>query len=181
MIPPAYVRRADETAGPPRHARLLLVMLEGGHACLVRARAALGAGDLRGFASDVCRTQAALLEAASAVDPAADGPLAARIDELHDAMVGSLALATDAPWRASTRSSRRSILFHDCRTLGRSARLSGAPGARSMRWPGEQNRTVRRKLLPVPPSGARRALARLAGGSVWGESGLTDEHFSELL
>ena len=93
MIPPAYVRRADGTAEAPRHGRVLLVILDGGQACLVRARAALAAGDFAAFAADVCRTQAALVEAASAVDPATDGPLAARIDELHDAMVGNLALA----------------------------------------------------------------------------------------
>ena len=73
MIPPAYVRRAEGTAEPPRHGRVLLVILDGGHACLVRARAALAAGDFTAFAADVCRTQAALLEAASAVDPATDG------------------------------------------------------------------------------------------------------------
>ena len=118
MIPPAYVRRADETAGPSRHARLLLVMLEGGHACLVRARAALGAGDLRGFASDVCRTQAALLEAAGAVDPAVDGPLAARIDELHDAMVGQLALANreHAMARLDEVLAAFDPVLQDCRT-----------------------------------------------------------------
>jgi len=93
MIPPAYVRRAEESAGLPRHGRVLLVILDGGHAGLVRARAALAASDLAAFAADICRTQAALLEAASAVDPASDGPLAARIDELHDALVGNLALA----------------------------------------------------------------------------------------
>jgi flagellin-specific chaperone FliS len=92
MIPPAYVRRVEESAGS-RRARVVLVILEGGQACLVRARAALAGGDLKGFAADVCRTQAALLEAASAVDAAAEGALAARIDELHDAMVGHLALA----------------------------------------------------------------------------------------
>ena len=93
MIPPAYVRRVDE-AVVGRRTRIVLVILEGGHACLVRARAALAAGDLKGFAADVCRTQAALLEAASAVDAAVEGELAARIDELHDAMVGQMALAS---------------------------------------------------------------------------------------
>ena len=103
---------------PPRRGRVLLVMLDGGHACLARARAALAAGDLAAFAADVCRTQAALLEAASAVDPAADGPLAARIDELHDAMVGNLALAS----RERTLERLDEVLgafgplLHDCRT-----------------------------------------------------------------
>jgi flagellin-specific chaperone FliS len=117
MIPPAYVRRADETAELPRHGRVLLVMLDGGHACLVRARAALAAGDFAAFAADLCRTQAALLEAASAVDPATHGPLAARIDELHDAMVGNLALTN----RESTLERLDAVLatfgplLHDCR------------------------------------------------------------------
>ena len=58
MIPPAYVRRADGTADAPRHGRVLLVILDGGHACLVRARAALAAGDLAAFAPLLhdCRT-----------------------------------------------------------------------------------------------------------------------------
>jgi flagellin-specific chaperone FliS len=93
MIPPAYVRRVEEAAGGRRD-RVVLVILEGGHACLVRARGALADGDLAGFAADVCRTKEALLEAASAVDAADAGGLAARIDALHDAMVGNLALAT---------------------------------------------------------------------------------------
>jgi len=117
MIPPAYVRRADETAEVPNHGRMLLVMLDGGQACLVRARAALAAGDLAAFAADLCRTQAALLEAASAVDPATDGPLAARIDDLHDALVGNLALAN----REGTLERLDEVLgafgplLHDCR------------------------------------------------------------------
>jgi hypothetical protein len=41
MIPPAYVRRVEEAGGPRRRTRVLLVILEGGQACLVRARAAL--------------------------------------------------------------------------------------------------------------------------------------------
>src|SRR6185369_14209375 len=112
------VRRADGTADSPRHGRVLLVILDGGHACLVRARAALAAGDLAAFAADVCRTQAALLEAASAVDPATGGPLAARIDELHDAMVGNLALAN----RERTLERLDEVLaafgplLHDCRS-----------------------------------------------------------------
>ena len=118
MIPPAYVRRADGTADPPRHGRVLLVILDGGHACLVRARAALAAGDFAAFAADVCRTQAALLEAASAVDPATDGPLAARIDELHDAMVGNLALASRERTLERLDEVLRAFgpLLHDCRT-----------------------------------------------------------------
>ena len=119
MIPPAYVRRAEETAELPCRARVLLVMLDGGHACLVRARAALAAGDLAAFAADVCRTQAALLEAASAVDPATDGPLAARIDELHDAMVGNLALANRERTleRLDEVLARFAPLLHDCRAV----------------------------------------------------------------
>ena len=119
MIPPAYVRRADETAEPPRHGRVLLVMLDGGHACLVRARAALAAGDLVAFAADVCRTQAALLEAASAVDPATHGPLAARIDDLHDAMVGNLALASRDRTleRLDEVLAAFAPLLHDCRAV----------------------------------------------------------------
>jgi flagellin-specific chaperone FliS len=119
MIPPAYVRRADATAEQPRHGRVLLVILDGGHACLVRARAALAAGDLGGFAADVCRTQAALLEAASAVDPATDGPLAARIDDLHDAMVGNLALASRERTleRLDEVLAAFAPLLHDCRAV----------------------------------------------------------------
>jgi len=118
MIPPAYVRRAEGSAELPRHGRMLLVILDGGHACLVRARAALAAGDLAAFAADVCRTQAALLEAASAVDPATDGPLAARIDELHDAMVGNLALANreHALERLDEVLGAFGPLLHDCRS-----------------------------------------------------------------
>jgi flagellin-specific chaperone FliS len=118
MIPPAYVRRAEETADLPRRGRVLLVMLDGGHACLVRARAALVAGDLAAFATDVCRTKAALLEAAGAVDPATDGPLAARIDELHDAMVGNLALANRERTLEHLDDVLRAFgpLLHDCRT-----------------------------------------------------------------
>jgi flagellin-specific chaperone FliS len=118
MIPPVYVRRAEEPADLPRRGRVLLVILDGGQACLVRARAALAAGDLTAFAADVCRAQAALLEAASAVDPGTDGPLAARIDELHDAMVGNLALAN----REGTLERLDEVLaafgplLHDCRT-----------------------------------------------------------------
>jgi flagellin-specific chaperone FliS len=93
MIPPAYVRRVEE-AGGGRRDRVVLVILEGGHACLVRARDALAGGDLAGFAADVCRTKDALHEAASAVDAAVEGGLAARIDALHDTMVGNLALAS---------------------------------------------------------------------------------------
>jgi flagellin-specific chaperone FliS len=117
MIPPAYVRRAEESPQAPHHGRALLVMLDGGHACLLRARAALAAGDLSAFATDVCRTQAALLEAASAVDPATDGPLAARIDELHDAMVGNLALANRAGALERLDEVLRAFgpLLHDCR------------------------------------------------------------------
>jgi flagellin-specific chaperone FliS len=116
MIPPAYVRRAEETAEVPRPGRVLLVMLEGGQACLVRARTALAAGDLAAFAADVRRTQAALLEAASAVDPATDGPLAARIDELHDAMIGNLALASRERTLERLDEVLRAFgpLIHDC-------------------------------------------------------------------
>ena len=120
MIPPAYVRRAEETAALPHRGRVLLVILDGGQACLVRARAAIAAGDFAAFAADVCRTQAALLEATSAVDPVTDGPLAARIDELHDAMVGNLALAN----RERTLERLDEVLatfgplLHDCRADG---------------------------------------------------------------
>ena len=119
MIPPAYVRRADETAALPRRGRVLLVILDGGQACLVRARAALAAGDFAAFAADVCRTQAALFEAASAVDPATDGPLAARIDELHDAMVGNLALANRERTleRLDEVLAAFAPLLHDCRAV----------------------------------------------------------------
>ena len=119
MIPPAYVRRTDETAALPRRGRVLLVILDGGQACLMRARAALAAGDFAAFAADFCRTQAALFEAASAVDPAIDGPLAARIDELHDAMVGNLALANRERTleRLDEVLAAFAPLLHDCRAV----------------------------------------------------------------
>jgi len=119
MIPPAYVRR-NEDAAVDRRSRVVLVILEGSHACLVRARAALAGGDLKGFAADVCRTQAALLEAASAVDAASEGELAAQIDELHDAMVGNLALANreGALDRLDEVLAAFGPLLHACRSGG---------------------------------------------------------------
>jgi hypothetical protein len=115
-IRPARRRRRS---APPRRGRVLLVIPRRWARAWCGRAPALAAGEFAAFAADVGRTQAALLEAASAVDPATDGPLAARIDELHDAMVGNLALANRERTleRLDEVLAAFAPLLHDCRAV----------------------------------------------------------------
>ena len=93
MIPPAYVERCvtPQTAAADR-GRLLLLVLEGGHAFLMRARAALECGNLAGFVTDVSRTQTVIVELAPTLEDDGQGDLAAALERLHDLLIGNLAL-----------------------------------------------------------------------------------------
>ena len=95
MLPPDYVHRAVPAGvAPADRGRLLLLVLEAGHAFLVRARGALEQGDVAGFAADLRRTQDAILELTQAIDHRADAAMAASLTRLYDVMIGQLALAT---------------------------------------------------------------------------------------
>ena len=91
MFPPEYVRRATAEPIAVGRGRLLLLVLEGGQAFLVRARTALERGDLAGFVTDVSRTQDVLLELAQTLDRDGRGDIAARLERLHGFLVGHLA------------------------------------------------------------------------------------------
>ena len=91
MLPPEYVRRTTAETISVGRGRLLLLVLEGGQAFLVRARTALERGDLAGFVTDVSRTQDVLLELAQSLDRDGRGDLAARLERLHGFLVGQLA------------------------------------------------------------------------------------------
>jgi len=97
VIPPEYVRRHPTAQlTPVDRGPLLLLVLEGGQAFLVRARAALERGDYAGFVADVTRTQDVLLELSQTLDHGAGGDIAASLGRLHELMVGRLALANAA-------------------------------------------------------------------------------------
>jgi flagellin-specific chaperone FliS len=87
ILPAEYVQRA--AAQPIDRSRFLLLVLEGGHALLVRARAALALGDPHGFGADLRRAQEVMLEVAQSLD----GAIAADLGRLADFVVGRLALA----------------------------------------------------------------------------------------
>jgi flagellar protein FliS len=94
MIPPAYVRghATVQTASVDR-GRLLLLVLEGGEAFLVRARAALERGDVPGFVADLARTQDVVRELVELLDHVRGGDVAASLGRLHELMVRGLARA----------------------------------------------------------------------------------------
>jgi len=94
MLPPEYVRRdVPAQMAVVDRGRLALLVLEGGHAFLMRARDALERGDLRSFASDLGRTRDVLLEVSQTIDDTPGGDIAASLGRLHQLMVSSLALA----------------------------------------------------------------------------------------
>ena len=94
MIPPAYVRsRGTERIAAVDRGRLLLLVLEGGQAFLLRARAALERGDFVDYVTDVRRTQEVLRELAQAPEHEPDGPITASLAHLQELLVGRLALA----------------------------------------------------------------------------------------
>jgi flagellar biosynthetic protein FliS len=95
ILPPDYVRRSETApATTVDRSRLLLLVLEGGHAFLVRARAALAGGDARGFVADLRRTQDVLLELSQTLDRTGGGEIVAELGRLSELMVGHLALAS---------------------------------------------------------------------------------------
>jgi flagellin-specific chaperone FliS len=93
MIPPAYVRSHGTARLAVERGRLLLLVLEGGQAFLLRARTALEHGDFVAYVTDVRRTQDVLREVSQAPEHEADGPLATRLAHLQELLVGRLALA----------------------------------------------------------------------------------------
>lgn len=94
MLPPDYVRRyATAQVTSADRGRLLLLVLEGGHAFLARARAALERGDVPAFVADVARMQDVLLELAQTLDHARGGDIAPRLARLYEFMIGHLARA----------------------------------------------------------------------------------------
>lgn len=92
MLPAEYVRRAETP--PVDRNRFHLLVLEGGHALLVRARAALAGGDARAFGADLRRAQEVMLEVAQALDPGQLAPIADALGRLAAFVVGQLALAS---------------------------------------------------------------------------------------
>ena len=96
MIPPDYVRRqARAQSTSLDRARLALLVLEGGHAFLTRARGALERGDVSAFVADLARTQDVVLEIAQSAD-ARGSSVAAELARVHELMVGRLARANAA-------------------------------------------------------------------------------------
>jgi flagellar protein FliS len=93
MIPPAYVRSHVAAPAAVDRGRLLLLVLEGGHAFLLRARAALERADFVDYVTDVRRTQDVLCELAQAPEHDGEGTIAAGLAHLQDLLVGALALA----------------------------------------------------------------------------------------
>ena len=93
MIPPEYVLRATAETTAASRGRLLLLVLEGGQAFLVRARTALERGDFAGFVTDVSRTQDVLVQLAQTLDHDGRGEIAAQLERLHAFLVGRLARA----------------------------------------------------------------------------------------
>ena len=94
MLPPDYVQRVSMPAGATEdRGRLLLLVLEGGQAFLLRARGALERGDFAAFVVDMTRTQDVLLELSQTLDHAGGSEVAASFGRLHELMVGRLALA----------------------------------------------------------------------------------------
>ena len=94
MIPPEYVRRHDTVRiASVDRGRLLLLVLEGGQAFLLRARAALERGDFVDYVTDVRRTQDVLHELSHAPEHERDGTIAAGLAHLQELLVGRLALA----------------------------------------------------------------------------------------
>ena len=95
MLPPEYLRGA--AAGPSTsldRRRVHLLVLEGGHALLSRARHALERGDVTGFACDLQRTQEALVELVRTLDRGESAVIAERLGALHDSLLGQLALVS---------------------------------------------------------------------------------------
>jgi flagellin-specific chaperone FliS len=92
ILPADYVNRAS--AASADRSRFLLLVLEGGHALLVRARAALACGDAHAFGADLRRAQEVMLEVAQALDPAQFAPIADALGRLAAFVVGQLALAS---------------------------------------------------------------------------------------
>jgi flagellar biosynthetic protein FliS len=96
MIPPDYVRRhARAHSTSLDRARLELLVLEGGHAFLTRARDALERGDVAAFVADLARTQDVVLEIAQTTE-ARGSSVAAGLAALHELMVRRLARANAA-------------------------------------------------------------------------------------
>src|SRR5258706_8173212 len=97
MIPPAYLHcHVTTQVTSVDQPRLMLLVLEGGHAFLLRARGALERGDLAGFMADLGRTQDALAELTQALDHVRGGDVAARLERVYELLVGDLALADAA-------------------------------------------------------------------------------------
>jgi flagellin-specific chaperone FliS len=95
MFPPDYVRAASARATEADR-RLHLLVLEGGHALLARARAALARGDAVAFAADVERTQESLRELVSRLERDDGGAMVDRVTALQHALLGQMALASAA-------------------------------------------------------------------------------------
>jgi flagellar protein FliS len=76
--------------------RLLLLVLDGGMKFLRLTRAALAAGDLRGFAENLARAQAIIAELNATLDHGAGGALARDLGRLYDFMLFHLTEANAA-------------------------------------------------------------------------------------
>ena len=94
IVPPEYVNRV--ASGAVNRSRFLLLVLEGGHALLVRARAKLAAGDAHAFGADLRGAQEMMLEVAQTLGATHGGAIAAELGRLAEFVVGQLALANAA-------------------------------------------------------------------------------------